>query len=420
MACLSELALAQGAGGHVVRPNKTGNTRSKPAKMQSAKVVIDGMQYKINGKSATLIKGKDTPTVSIPRNVSYKGINFPVTKIGCEAFERCEQLVSITIPNSVKIIERDAFTGCMSLKDMFIPNGVQTLGVGVFRKCTSLSSITFPSSLIEIGRAYFDLENLKHLKVEKGNSKYDSRDNCNAIIETSTNKLILGSANTIIPHSVRIIGEDAFSHRNSLTSIVLPNGITEIQLFAFSNTNITTITIPSSIRRIGYGAFNDCEGLKKVIVTDIAAWCSIEFDDPYSNPLYYARHLYYGEAAITNLIIPDGVEKIGANAFRNCIDIVSVTIPSSVQTIGEDAFEGCKNLTSIEIPNSVTSIECGAFASCRRLETVVIPKSVKVIGSLCFYNCPLNEVKIPAHTRLHTSENGEQDVFPSNTKIVRY
>ena len=397
MACLSEFALAQGAGGHVVRPSKTGNTRNKPVVEQSAKEVIDGMQYKISGKSATLIKGKDASAVSIPRSVSYKGVSIPVTKIGAKAFSYCWQLVSIAIPNSVNTIGSQAFFCCRNLTSVSIPNGVQIIGEHAFTSCDNLTSITIPSSVKKIGPLSC-MNNLKYLKVEKGNTIYDSRDNCNAIIETATNKLIIGSANTIIPHSVKTIGETAFNYNKCLTSIIIPNSVTSIETAAFCGcSEITAITIPSSIRSIGFNAFSSCYGLKKVIVTDIARWCSIKFETSSSNPLSYAQHLYYGDAVVTNLIIPDGVKKIGDFAFAHCEDIVSVTISSSVQTIGKSAF-----------------------IDCRKLETIVIPKSIKAIGEACFEYCPLKEVKIPIHTRLHTSENGKQDVFPLNTKIVRY
>ena len=128
---------------------------------------------------------------------------------------------------------------------------------------------------------------------------------------------------------------------------------------------LTSITIPASVTSIGEYAFHYCSGLKKVIVKDLAAWCGISFFDRYSNPLYYAKHLYSDEdTEITDLVIPEGVTSIGDYAFYYCSSLTSVTIPGSVTSIGDYAFSDCSGLTSVIIPGSVTSIGDGAFRGC--------------------------------------------------------
>ncbi len=221
--------------------------------------------------------------ITIPESVTYNGKTYKVTGIDNYAFSDCTGLTSITIPNSVTSIGYDAFSGCTGLTSITIPNSVTSIGSSAFSGCSGLTSVS----------------------VENGNPKYDSRDNCNAIIYTSSNTLITGCENTVIPNSVTSIGGSAFSGCSGLTSITIPNSVTSI----------------------GSSAFSGCSGL-------------------------------------TSVTIPDGVTSIGNRAFYNCSGLTSVTIPSSVTSIGVKAFSDCSGLTSVTIPNSVTSIGSSAFYNC--------------------------------------------------------
>jgi len=131
-----------------------------------------------------------------------------------------------------------------------------------------LTSITIPNSVTSIGEgAFAKCDGLTSIVIAKGNSKYDSRDNCNAIIETETNSLIAGCKNTTIPNSVTEIGDYAFMWCDGLTSITIPNSVTEIGKWAFNGcTGLTSITIPNSVTSIGEWAFSDCDGLKTIII----------------------------------------------------------------------------------------------------------------------------------------------------------
>ena len=160
------------------------------------------------------------------------------------------------------------------------------------------------------------------------------------------------------------------------------------------------MTIPSSVTSIGSCAFLGCSGLKKVIVTDIAAWCGISFDDNYTSsyPFYYAKHLYSDEnTEITDLVIPSFVPSIGSSAFQYCSGLKSVTITEGVTSIGNSAFYGCTGLTSVTIPSSVTSIGNSAFYGCSGLTSVTIPEGVTSIGSSAFSSYSgLTSVTIPS------------------------
>ena len=190
-------------------------------------------------------------------------------------------------------------------------------------------------------------------------------------------------------YHVTSIGNEAFSNCTYLTSIDIPNSVISIGERAFFGCRrLTSISIGCGVTNIGVGAFSSCKDLKKVIVSDLAAWCRIIFSNNGANPLYYARHLYSNdETEITNLIIPQGVTAIGNNAFYNCSSLTSVTIPNSVTDIGESAFRDCNGLTSVTIDNSVISIGEGSFQGCTGLTSLIIPDNVTSIGKSAFSGC---------------------------------
>ena len=167
---------------------------------------------------------------------SLTSINIPngVTTIGEATFACCSKITSITIPNSVTSIGDRAFSSCSSLTSVTIGNKVTSIGKEAFYACESLTSITIPNSVTSIkDKAFANCIALSSMIVEKNNPKYDSRNNCNAIIETKTNTLIAGCKNTVIPNNVKSIGENAFYACESLTSITIPNSVTSFGYNAF-------------------------------------------------------------------------------------------------------------------------------------------------------------------------------------------
>ena len=146
--------------------------------------------------------------------------------------------------------------------------------------------------------------------------------------------------------------------------------------------------VTHSVTSIGSSAFYGCSGLTSVHISDIAAWCNIDFVSHfYSNPLEYAHHLYLNGEEVKDLVIPNSVTSIRNYAFFGCSGFASVTIPNSVTSIGDYAFSSCSGLTSVTIGNSVTSIGVHAFSGCSGLTSVTIPNSVTSIGYNAFANC---------------------------------
>ena len=203
--------------------------------------------------------------VEIPTAVELNGEKYCVTSIGSKAFWS-GILTSITIPNSVTSIGTEAFAECYSLISLTIPNSVTSIEENAFASCTGLTSLTIPNSVTSIeDNAFSGCNDLKSITVEEGNTKYDSRDNCNAIIRTTSNTLIAGCKNTTIPNSVTSIGNEAFYDCCDLTSVKIPNSVTSIGEWAFFNcSGLTTVAIPNSVTSIGDEAFTLCVGLTSV------------------------------------------------------------------------------------------------------------------------------------------------------------
>ena len=230
-------------------------------------------------------------TATIPATVTYNGTTYSVISIGDWAFQDCSTLTSITIGNSVTSIGDEAFRSCSSLTSINIPNSVTSIGNGAFYWCTSLTSITLPNSVTSIGDGAFNgCSSLTSIVVESGNTMYDSRENCNAIIETASNTLIAGCQSTIIPNSVTSIGDYAFEDCSSLTSLTIPNSVTSIGGRAFSGcSSRTSITLPNSVTSIGRWAFEGCSSLTSITCyAPIPPTCSSNsfYDVSRTIPLY--------------------------------------------------------------------------------------------------------------------------------------
>ena len=275
-----------------------------------------------------------------------------VTSIGDGAFSNCSSLTSVTIPEGVTSIGDDAFWNCSSLTSVTIPEGVTSIGSYAFYNCSSLRSVTIPSSVISICKeAFSDCTALKDVHISDVASwcnisfeldRY-GRENYSNPFCYARNLYLNGKLVTdlIIPEGVTSIGDGAFKNCSSLTSVVIPEGVTSIGDGAFSNcSSLTSVTIPSSVTSIGENAFYDCTALKDVHISDVASWCSIDFEKENANPLSYAKNLYLNGESVIDLVIPEGVTSICDYAFYNYnwYRSASVTIPSSVISIDYCAF----------------------------------------------------------------------------------
>ena len=329
------------------------------------------------------------------RCLSLTSIEIPSSVTSIEgAFKYCTSLTSIEIPSSVTSIGEGAFEGCTSLTSIEIPSSVTSVGEYAFEDCTSLASIEIPSSVTSIGdRAFWGCSELISITVDTENSTFDSRENCNAIIEKSSKTLILGCKNTVIPSTVTSIRNSAFGGCTGLTSIEIPSNVTSIGDWAFWRcSGLTSIEIPSNVTSIGDGAFWGCSRLTSITVNTENS----TFDSRENCNAVIEKNTNKLILGCKNTVIPSSVTSVGEYAFGGCTGLTSIKIPSNVTSIGEWAFEDT-SLRSIKIPSNVTSIGDGTFWGCSGLTSIEIPSSVTNIGDEAFWNCTgLTSIEIPS------------------------
>ena len=316
-----------------------------------------------------------------------------VTSIGYAAFRGCSGLTKLTLPNSVTSIGWNAFRGCSSLTELTLPNSVTSIGTGAFAYCSGLTELILPNSVTSIGESAFSgCSGLEKIAVESGNSCYDSRDNCNSIIDTETNTLIVGCKNSVIPNSVTSIGDSAFYGCSGLTELTLPSSVTSIGVAAFSSSGLEKITVESGNSR--YDSRDNCNSIIETKTNTLIAGCKNSIIP--NSVTSIGDYAFYGCTGLTELTLPNSVTSIGTGAFAYCRGLTKLTLPNSVTSIGTGAFAYCSGLTELTLPNSVTSIGESAFKGCSGLTELTLPNSVTSIGERAFEGCSgLTELILP-------------------------
>ena len=375
----------------------------------------DGLSYYVSGYTGKALN------VVIPS--TYK--NLPVVRIGESAFYRCENITSITIPESITSIGFYAFEDCYNLfkvkyqgtiekwcnitfdcfvfgntscaksfyllgenneykevTEIVLPEGLIAIKKYAFYGFNKLTSITIPDTVTHISSyAFSRCKNLTNIKMSKNIT----------IIGKYAFHFCERLTTINLPDTITKIDEAAFSYCYKLSNLKIPKNLTSINKYVFYKcSNLTDITIPEGITIIGPCAFEDCHNLFKVkFQGTIEKWCSIKFE---SSPALYAKSIYMLDESndfkeVTKITLPEGLTTINDYTFYGFRNVTSVTIPESVTAIGDYAFENCSSLTNITIPENVTSIGNHAFDSCSRLTNIRLSESLTTIGYNAFDNC---------------------------------
>ena len=395
--------------------------------------IVDNVKYRIQNSSIVQVAENQTVEgdITIPESVSIKGNNYKVTSIVDNAFKGNEQITSVTLPSTIIRIGNGAFMLCKNLKKTNIPDGVWSVGrmayaqtglpfdedgmlyidhwlvgtgyaekemadgsgqkqwiqykpgddlavkegtlgiaLGTFDFCRELTKVVIPASVKYINfPCFLGCDNLTGLEVKPGNKRYNSRNNCNAIIDGTS--LLAGCCNTVIPDGIEMIANEAFFSCRALTSITIPEGVKTIGASAFEKcVNLKQINIPQSVNKIGQKAFSGTLWFREqpagLVYKD--GWLlETKIPRPTGTLVVLPGTRHIADAALhksnelKEVTLPDGLLSIGSSAFQACTSLKKINFPQSLETIGSSAFWGCSALKEVHIPASVKDVVKSSF-----------------------------------------------------------
>lgn len=277
----------------------------------------------------------------------FETIDIPegIRTIGNDAFHNCSRLNTLHLPSTLRTIGESAFYYCTALADLQLNEGLESIGVNAFYHNESLTTVTLPTTLKILDAFAFAYCRRLH-------TLHYNPDSC-----IQVGRYYFGIDNT------------TFFNCESLETLTIGPNVRHIAANAFRNlTGISEVTLPSSLRTVGESAFEGCTGLTRVNFDGtLGNWCSIEFSQRSSNPLFYTHRLYVADTLVTRADIPEGVIKIGSYAFADNTALRSATLPSTVESIGFAAFLNCTSLREITIESPTIAVRGRAFEGCGSL-----------------------------------------------------
>lgn len=380
------------------------------------KFEIDKIVYKtISEKEVEVYENKGwNRNIVIPETVNHRDKSYTVTAIGERAFYGYygesydyKKIESISLPETITVIRDEAFA-YGTFKEIKLPSSLESIGKGSFAICEGLSAIELPENLREIGDyAFYECSFLKSIKigsslekigdgaflfcvrlnnieVSDSNPYFVSLDN--VLYDKALTKIFRCAVNKTeitLPNTIKNIGYAAFDQCLLLSGVNLPESVETIEGYAFYNCeSLKKIIIPQNVKTIGNNAFCACLNLESIT---------------FSEGLEEIGKSAFAYCAPKAIHLPTSVKIIGHGAFDTCLSLKSINIPGSVELIEEFAFSSCMSLETIEIPESVTEIKAGILDSCKSLKSVKLPEGITYIGRVAFSGCSsLEIIKLPA------------------------
>lgn len=363
-------------------------------------------------------------------------------KLG-SAFQGCEMLEEVIVPEGVEAIYDHTFSGCIRLSKVVLPSTITQIGSGVFKGCEALKEIELPQSVQHIGKYAFEncigLEKLS-LPNSLSSLEYQSFKSCSQLKTVQ------------LPNDLKVIGAEAFAGCTSLESVEIPAGVSEIQYSAFQYcSSLKEVKMEDASKATMHvTAFADCPSLADengftiignalwfysgkggdvVVPEGVAHIAPNAFREGHEYSRRSYKH-YREEGSLHSISLPKSLKKIYSYAFTGCSKLSEIVLPENLETIGDFAFHGCKQLTKIDIPDSVTQIGKKAFAycealanisfganlteislqmleGCSALKSVKISKAIKAIGEDAFASCTsLAEFVVDAENKNYSSLEG--------------
>ena len=362
----------------------------------------------LNGKTVVgitdfWVDGTGVKTVTIPDTIQKTyGLNFfgwesletvnmgaGVQNINCDMFGDCFALKAVNVsPNNPSYCSID---GVVYTKDMtaliYLPEGKTTVA--------QIPATVSDLSILTWNRA-------ANIQVDAASQSFVTQ---NGLTYTKDGKTLircnLGTAGGVtVPNTITDIYTAAFAGCANLTAVTLPEGITEIVYMQFLDcSSLQQVNVPASVETIGYKAFSGCTAIERVDITDVGAWCNIDFYGPKQTPLYYAKtgNLYLNGSLLQNLQIPEGVTQVKSYAFAGADSVKYIALPTTLEAIDYNAFDSCDGITTLTIPGNVARVGSSAFARCSNLKTLDLCEGIRWINDSAFSSCTaLEEVTLPA------------------------
>ena len=344
------------------------------------------------------VKTLDRNSLACCPNLKKITLSNSITSIGCGAFSSCTSLESLTLPKNIKILEDQVFDSCRKLKKVTLPQGLESIGYDAFQDCTSLTSITIPDSVTEIeSYAFSGCTSLRTINFPKShvllwdnvfeNTAWLDNQPDGAVYLGSTLYKFKGTVpkNTTwkVKAGTTAIAPCAFEGQENLSLISLPDGLISIGAQCFMGcSNLRTVSIPETVTYLGSEVFNGCSSLTSVNIPPLLKSIS--------------ESLFFECSSLASITIPESITSIHGNAFYRCSSLKDVKLPSGLKSLDSCAFGNCSSLRSITIPSGIKTIPFGLLFGCKNLKSVSLPNGLETIEQCAFWYCPvLSSVTLP-------------------------